>query len=126
MRGSINAVRLAARQKNPAPPPTPIATDETLLMNNSSLPPELGDRSEQPAEMGQAAEAANGDQAARVDAAAPPARPTSGNEATHAGGTTAPRAEAPAGTKPRRRLWPLALTGLAVALLIAGIVPRLT
>ncbi|MFP3566867.1 efflux RND transporter periplasmic adaptor subunit [Paraburkholderia sp. SIMBA_030] len=41
---------------------------------------------------------------------------------------TAARASTPAadaGPNPRRRLWPLALGGLAAALLIAGIVPRL-
>jgi RND family efflux transporter MFP subunit len=74
-------------------------------MNDSSLPPELDD----PA--GQSANRAD----RNVENAAE-------NAAKHA-------AQAPAAAAhpaPRRRLWPLALTGLAAALLLAGILPRVS
>ena len=103
MHGSANAARLDTTRKNPAYPPAHIDPDETLPMNDSSLPP------------------------VRSDQSAHSGRPMSDAEtSTHA--DTAASASTPAadaGLKPRRRLWPLALGGLAAALLIVGIVPRL-
>ncbi|MFL9906295.1 efflux RND transporter periplasmic adaptor subunit [Paraburkholderia sp. RL17-337-BIB-A] len=74
-------------------------------MNDSSLPPELDDRA--------------GKSAKRAD-----------RNVEHAAGNAAKSAaQAPAAAAhptPRRRLWPLALTGLAAALLLAGILPRVS
>jgi RND family efflux transporter MFP subunit len=78
-------------------------------MNDSSLPPELDDRA------GQSANHADRD----VDNAA-------GNAAGHAAQSAAQSPAAAAHPTPRRRLWPLALTGLAAALLLAGILPRVS
>jgi RND family efflux transporter MFP subunit len=68
-------------------------------MNDSSLPPGLAERTDQAADAAETINAADGD------------------TNTTTGTTTL--------AKPRRRLWPLALTGLAAALLLVGIVPRL-
>jgi RND family efflux transporter MFP subunit len=78
-------------------------------MNDSSLPPELDDRA------GQSANRADRD----MDNAA-------GNAAGHAAQSAAQSPAAAAHPTPRRRLWPLALTGLAAALLLAGILPRVS
>jgi RND family efflux transporter MFP subunit len=75
-------------------PPELIDSDETSPMNDSSLPPEIAGRTDPDA-----------------------------SESAHAG-TAGTGESTHATTKPRRRLWPLALTGLAAALLLAGILPR--
>ena len=98
-------------------------------MNNSSLPPDLGDRSEPAVEADRAADAARATDTvhATETAQAPPfAQPASGKEYSHptAAGTARSADMAPS-LKPRRRVWPFALAGFAAALLIVGIVPRL-
>ncbi|MFM0337139.1 efflux RND transporter periplasmic adaptor subunit [Paraburkholderia fungorum] len=72
-------------------------------MNDSSIPPERGPRHERSAEADQATRAAH---------------TTNEGHGPRAGDAVTER-------KPRGRLLPLALTGLAVVLLIVGIVPRL-
>ncbi|MFL9896613.1 efflux RND transporter periplasmic adaptor subunit [Paraburkholderia fungorum] len=74
-------------------------------MNDSSLPPELDDR------------------------AGPSANRADRHVENAAGNSAKSAAQAPAAAAhptPRRRLWPLALTGLAAALLLAGILPRVS
>jgi hypothetical protein len=86
-------------------------------MNNSSLPPDLGDGLEPAREADRAATAAEGSEASRAADtahAAEPARPASASEDPRAAGL-------PTSLKPRRRMWPLALTGLAAALLIGDL-----
>ncbi|SDR30199.1 RND family efflux transporter, MFP subunit [Paraburkholderia fungorum] len=73
-------------------------------MNDSSLPPELDE------------------QRADVNAGVQPNANTSTGTGTDSAATATAAATA---TPHRRRLWPLALTGLAAALLLVGIVPRL-
>ncbi|MGF6572775.1 RND family efflux transporter MFP subunit [Paraburkholderia sp. GAS333] len=110
-------------------------------MNDSSLPPELDEqRADRSAGAQQEAQAASagGSVPAGVTQDEKSSHATDASSTAHAAtsadaGTTAPRrADANAGTSPtatatphRRRLWPLALTGLAAALLLVGIVPRL-
>ncbi|WP_434110768.1 efflux RND transporter periplasmic adaptor subunit [Paraburkholderia caffeinilytica] len=113
-------------------------------MNNPSLPPDLGDRSEPAVEADQATEAAKVDEAVNASDtahstetvhAAPSAQPA-GDKADHPHAATATTrsadtagiarsADTSASQKPRRPVWPFALAGLAAALLIVGIVPRL-
>ncbi|MFL9962343.1 efflux RND transporter periplasmic adaptor subunit [Paraburkholderia sediminicola] len=73
-------------------------------MNDSSLPPDIAGRTDPPADTG-SARRPHASESGRADTAGT-------GEST------------PAASKPRRRLWPLALTGLAAALLLAGIMPR--
>jgi RND family efflux transporter MFP subunit len=78
-------------------------------MNDSSLPPELDDRA--------------GPSANRADRHVENA---AGNAAGNSAKSAAQAPAAAAHPTPRRRLWPLALTGLAAALLLAGILPRVS
>ncbi|CAE6729211.1 efflux RND transporter periplasmic adaptor subunit [Paraburkholderia nemoris] len=98
-------------------------------MNNPSLPPDLGDRSEPAVEADRAADAARAaDTVHATEAAqAPPfAQPASGKEYSHpTAAGTARSADMTPSPNSRRRAWPFALAGLAAALLIVGIVPRL-
>ncbi|CAE6830325.1 efflux RND transporter periplasmic adaptor subunit [Paraburkholderia aspalathi] len=92
-------------------------------MNNPSLPPDLGDRSEPAVEADRAADTVH---ATETTQAAPSAQATSGNEYSHPNAAgTARSADMTPSPNSRRRVWPFALAGLAAALLIVGIVPRL-
>ncbi|MFM0199530.1 efflux RND transporter periplasmic adaptor subunit [Paraburkholderia fungorum] len=82
-------------------------------MNDSSLPPELDDRA------GQSANRADHNVENAVENA-------TGNAARNAAQSAAQSPAAAARSTPRRRLWPLALSGLAAALLLAGILPRVS
>jgi RND family efflux transporter MFP subunit len=75
-------------------------------MNDSSLPPESGARAGQSAKPADNHLESAAKSAAASAAGVPPA--------------------ATANPKPRRRLWPFALSGLVATLLLAGIVPRLS
>ncbi|CAE6820091.1 efflux RND transporter periplasmic adaptor subunit [Paraburkholderia nemoris] len=98
-------------------------------MNNPSLPPDLGDRSEPAVEADRAADAARAADtvhATEAAQAAPSAQPASGNEYSHPNAAGIARsADMTPSPNSRRRAWPFALAGLVAALLIVGIVPRL-
>jgi multidrug efflux pump subunit AcrA (membrane-fusion protein) len=105
-------------------------------MNDSSLPPESGERADRTAATEQSAGTARaGEHAASSpdhDGTTPHAAGAHASASAHAGANPAaaenggPATTAgPAVSAKPRRLWPLALTGLAAALLLVGIVPRL-